>query len=251
MSDILSKIDTEVHGPGVIKKDEPAYDFTWTDSRGRVRGVKANLSPEANMEAALGPDYLRKMAGTLWEGGVKTAASLIPAGKTWKMAIALTGAKIVTKSAATAGNYIIKGEYDAKTAVKKALIVNAANPSNFAPVLNSKMLENTVLGKTYGSYYGFVNGNGKSTNFFQKNRPDYIDIKAAHLHGTIYPLNPLAQAEAQGGYSVYNMISGKHPHEKAQADEIHNNDNQHAEMMYNMHYQGAGQQGFNVVPNPR
>jgi hypothetical protein len=250
MSDIISKIDTEVHGPGVIKKDEPAYDFTWTDSRGRVRGVKANLSPNANMEAALGPNYLRKFAGTLFESAVKTAASLYPAGSTWKMAIALTGAKIVTKSAATAGNYIITGEYDVKTAVKKALIINAVNPSNVAPILNSKMLENTVLGQTYGSYYGFVNGNGKSTNFFQKNRPDYIDIKAAHLHGTIYSLNPLAQAEAQGGYSVYNMIYGKHPHETAHANQIHNNDNQHTQMVNNMHYQGAGQQGFNVVPNP-
>jgi hypothetical protein len=240
----LQKIDTDVYEPGTIRADRASDGVTWTDARGRVRTVDRSVSFGANMEGALGANYGGKMAGALWEAAWKTAASAIPAGKTWGKAIAYTVAKIGVKSGATAGNYIMSGQYKADKALKKALLINAFTPTNYAPILNSALLEKTVVGKTFSSYYGFINGDGHSTNILQKNRLDYFENHKLHLHGTVYPINFLAQTETKKvGYGVYNTLFGNHKHVEAHADQIHNNDIMHMQTQMQT-------QGFDVVPNP-
>lgn len=250
MSEILSKTDASLHGPDAIKSDKPANGYTYVDLRGNVQSVNADSSFGSNFENVLGPEYLAKMAGSSWEAIWKTAATMIPAGKTIKAAIALTAAKIGTKSIGTAGNYVITGEYTAGKAIKKALIINAATPTNYAPIATAAFAKNTVVGKTFGSYYKTLSGDGKSSNLLQKGRIDYVEFHTPkwlghqHLHGSIYPLNPLLQAESKVfGYGAYNVISGKNPFEVAHANQIHSNDVQHNSNVNETHHQGAGQHG--------
>lgn len=250
MSETLSKTDAAIHGPDVIKSDKPANGYTYVDVRGVVRHVDAEASFGSNYENVLGPKYLEKMAGSAWEAIWKTAATLIPAGKTLKAAIALTALKIGTKSVGTAGNYVITGEYTSGKAIKKALIINAATPTNYAPIATAALAKNTVVGKTFGSYYKTLSGDGKSSNPLQKGRIDYIEFHTPewlgheHLHGSIYPLNPLLQAESKVfGYGAYNVISGKNVFEVLHANQIHFNDTQHNSNVNETHHQGTGEHG--------
>jgi hypothetical protein len=249
MSDILSNSEIQLYDPGSIPPDIGGTDITYTDTRKRIRSVNSNLSVGTNFENTLGPKYLQKMAGTLWEAVFKTAATCIPAGKTLKVAIALTGAKILTKSVGTAGNYVIADDYKVKKAFKKGLIINTFTPTNFAPLLQSTSIKNTLVGKTFGSYYTTLSGNGKSSNILQQGRIDYLDfhlpkiLGGGHYHGSLYPLNPLLQAESKvTGYAVYDIISGKNIHEVAHTNEIHNNDIQHIQEVKDTHQQGTTQQ---------
>lgn len=250
MSEILSKTDAAIYGPDVIKSDKPANGYTYVDVRGVVRHIDADASFGSNYENVLGPKYLEKMAGSAWEAIWKTAATFIPAGKTLKAAIALTALKIGTKSVGTAGNYVITGEYTSGKAIKKALIINAATPTNYAPIATAAFAKNTLVGKTFGSYYKTLSGDGKSSNPLQKGRIDYIEFHTPkwlghqHLHGSIYPLNPLLQAESKAiGYTGYNIISGKNPFEVAHANQIHSNDVQHNSNVNETHHQGAAEHG--------
>ena len=250
MSEILSKTDVAIYGPDVIKSDKPANGYTYVDLQGVVRHIDAEASFGSNYENVLGPKYLEKMAGSAWEAIWKTAATLVPAGKTLKAAIALTALKIGTKSVGTAGNYVFGDGYGAAKAFKKALIINAATPSNFAPIATAAFAKNTLVGKTFGSYYKILSGDGNSNNVLQRGRLDYIEFHTPkwlghqHLHGSWYPINPLLQAETKvTGYSVYNMISGKSPFEVAHANQIHNNDVQHNSNVNETHHQGAAEHG--------
>jgi hypothetical protein len=245
MSDILSNPNLATYDPGSIRRDDTGVGVTYKDSRGIIRSV--NSSNSNNMEAVLGANWGGKLAGSLWEASWKTAATLIPAGKTWKLVAALTTAKIAVKGVGSAGNYYLSGDYSLAKSIKKGLITNLATPTNYAPLLNSNYLKNTKIGQTFGSYYTTLSGDGHSSNILQKNRLDFFNwnpkwgpLKGGHYHGSVYPINPLLQAESKvigGGF--YNIISGKHPFQLAQANAIHNNDNQHIAMMTDLNQQGG------------
>lgn len=239
MSDILSNAEIAIYDPGNIKKDV-GVTLTYIDSRGRTRSVNSISTTGENFQNVLGPKYLEKFAGTLWEGAWKTAASFMPAGKGLIQGITYTAAKIATKTVGTAGNYIVTGQYGTVKALTKATIINGATLTNFAPLLTSSTIKNTVVGKTFGSYYTALSGDGHSESLLKKYRLGYVNIGSKHLHGSIYPLNPLLQAEVKAtGYNFYKILSGEHPWQLAYQNKTHINDNEHNANVENTHNQAA------------
>jgi hypothetical protein len=197
--------DPKPHETTAITADSPKYILAYKDASGVLRVVDGSKGLDENMTSVLGEHYLRKFAGSAWEAAWKTLATMVPAGGTVRVAIALTGGKILLKSVGSAGNYIIGGDYSVADGIKKGLITNAFTPSNYAPLLgNHAVFGNTALGSTFQSYYNTVNSITAAPGKLN------LHIGSIHLHGTVYPLSPGLQTEAKlTGGKAYYAIKGK------------------------------------------